>query len=88
MLHHATAGSLLGISLTLWFVLLTIAAAAGVVWSLGRKISLLAAGRHGVAATLDRLEGVLKEKGITRVARWDHAGAASGAGQLPALYRR
>lgn len=36
--------------------------------------------RHGVAATLDRLEGVLKEKGITRVARWDHAGAASGAG--------
>jgi len=61
MPHHATAGSLLGISLTLWFVLLTIAALAGVVWSLGRKISLLAAGRHAVELGRwgERLRGVL-----------------------------
>ncbi len=52
MLHHATVGSFLGVSDTLWFVLLTIAAVSGVVWSLGRKYSLLAAGRGGVA--LDR----------------------------------
>jgi Fe-S oxidoreductase/nitrate reductase gamma subunit len=52
MPHHATAGSFLGVSDTLWFVLLTIAAVSGVVWSLSRKYSLLAAGRGGVA--LDR----------------------------------
>ncbi len=61
MPHHATAGTLLGISLTLWFVLLTIAAVGGVVWSLSRKISLLAAGRHDVelGAWGERLRGVL-----------------------------
>ena len=36
--------------------------------------------RHSVAVTLDRLEAALNEKGITRVARWDHAGAASSVG--------
>lgn len=31
---------------------------------------------HSVAATLDRLEAALKEKGIQVAARWDHAGSA------------
>ncbi len=61
MLHHATAGSLLGVPGTLWFVLLTIAALAGVVWSLSRKISLLAAGRRDVMLGhwMERIRGVL-----------------------------
>lgn len=61
MLHHATAGTLLGISGTLWFVLLTIAAFAGVVWSLSRRASLLAAGRHDVELGRwgERIRGVL-----------------------------
>ncbi len=48
MPHHATAGSFLGISATLWFVLLTLAAAGGVAWSLSRKLSLVMAGRRDV----------------------------------------
>jgi len=48
MTHHATAATFLGISGTLWFVILTIAAAAGVAWSLGRKIQLMGAGKGGV----------------------------------------
>jgi Fe-S oxidoreductase len=48
ILHHATAGSFLGIPVVLWFLLLTIAAFAGVVWSLNRKFLLLKAGRRGV----------------------------------------
>jgi Fe-S oxidoreductase/nitrate reductase gamma subunit len=48
MPHHATAGSFLGIAATLWFVLLTVAALAGVAWSLSRKLSLLLAGRRDV----------------------------------------
>jgi len=35
---------------------------------------------HSAKVTLDRLEAALKEKGITVVARWDHAGAAKQAG--------
>ncbi len=53
MLHHATAGSFLGLSAYLWFIALTVAAVAGVVWSLHRKLSLVAAGRGGVP--VDRL---------------------------------
>lgn len=48
MEHHATAGTLLGLSGTAWFYLLTIAAVAAVVFSLSRKIQLVAAGRRGV----------------------------------------
>jgi Fe-S oxidoreductase/nitrate reductase gamma subunit len=48
MPHHAAAGSFLGIADTLWFVLLTVAALAGVAWSLSRKLSLLLAGRRNV----------------------------------------
>jgi Fe-S oxidoreductase/nitrate reductase gamma subunit len=61
MLHHATAGSFLGISGTLWLLLLTIAAISGVVWSLSRRISLLAAGRRGVELGRwgERIRGVL-----------------------------
>jgi Fe-S oxidoreductase/nitrate reductase gamma subunit len=61
MLHHATSGTLLGISGTLWFVLLTIAALGGVVWSLSRKASLLAAGRRDVELGHwgERIRGVL-----------------------------
>ena len=35
---------------------------------------------HGVKATLDRLETGLKEKGVTVIARVDHAAAAQKAG--------
>ena len=52
MTHHATAGAFLGISGTLWFVLVTLAAVAGIAWSLNRKIQLVMAGRGGVP--LDR----------------------------------
>ncbi|HPC84496.1 MAG TPA: (Fe-S)-binding protein [Thermoanaerobaculaceae bacterium] len=49
MEHHATAGSLLGVPGTAWFYVLAAVAVAGVVYSLQRKIRLLAAGRGGVA---------------------------------------
>lgn len=35
---------------------------------------------HGVAETLDRLEGVLEDKGIRVALRWPHGDRASGAG--------
>ncbi|MBZ5590341.1 MAG: 4Fe-4S dicluster domain-containing protein [Acidobacteriia bacterium] len=61
MPHHATAGSFLGVPDTLWFVLLTIAAVAGVAWSLSRKLSLLMAGRKDVELGNwgERLRGVI-----------------------------
>jgi Fe-S oxidoreductase/nitrate reductase gamma subunit len=61
MSHFATAGSFLGVSDTLWFVLLTIAAVCGVVWSLSRKLSLMLAGRRDVELGRwgERLRGVL-----------------------------
>jgi Fe-S oxidoreductase/nitrate reductase gamma subunit len=61
MPHHATAGSFLGVSDTLWFALLTFAAISGVVWSLSRKYSLLAAGKGGVPLDRwgERLRGLL-----------------------------
>ncbi len=61
MPHHATAGSFLGVADTLWFALLTIAAVAGVAWSLSRKLSLLLAGRRGVELGRwgERLRGLL-----------------------------
>lgn len=48
MTHHATAGSLLGLPGTVWFVMATVAALGGVAWSLWIKFRLLAAGRRGV----------------------------------------
>jgi Fe-S oxidoreductase/nitrate reductase gamma subunit len=61
MSHHATAGSFLGVAGTLWFALLTIAALAGVAWSLSRKLSLLLAGRRQVELGRwgERLRGLL-----------------------------
>jgi Fe-S oxidoreductase/nitrate reductase gamma subunit len=61
ILHHATAGSFLGVPVVLWFLLLTIAALAGVVWSLNRKFLLLKAGRRGVELGRwgERIRGVL-----------------------------
>jgi uncharacterized protein (DUF302 family) len=35
---------------------------------------------HSVAATLDRLEAAVKEKGIAVAVRWDHAAAAKQVG--------
>ena len=49
MAHHATAGSFLGVSGTLWFVLMTLAALSVLVWSLNRKWQLIAAGKRGVS---------------------------------------
>lgn len=49
MSHFATAGTFLGLSGTLWFVLATLAAVAGVTWSLHRKLRLVLAGKGGVA---------------------------------------
>ena len=48
MEHHATAGTLLGLSGTVWFYLLTVAAVVAVVYSLSHKIQLMAAGRREV----------------------------------------
>lgn len=48
MEHHATAGTLLGLSGTAWFYLLTVAAVVAVIYSLSRKLQLVAAGRGGV----------------------------------------
>jgi Fe-S oxidoreductase/nitrate reductase gamma subunit len=61
MPHHATVGSFLGIADNLWFVLLTVAALAGVAWSLSRKLSLLLAGRRDVHLGQwgERLRGLL-----------------------------
>ncbi|MCJ7442755.1 MAG: 4Fe-4S dicluster domain-containing protein, partial [Thermoanaerobaculaceae bacterium] len=61
MSHYATAGSFLGVAGTLWFALLTIAALAGVAWSLSRKLSLLLAGRREVDLGRwgERLRGLL-----------------------------
>ena len=61
MPHHATAGSFLGVADTLWFALLTVAAVAGVAWSLSRKLSLLLAGRRDVelGRWRERLRGLL-----------------------------
>jgi len=44
-MHHATAGSFLGISGVVWFWLLTIVGAGAVVFSLSRRFQLLRAGR-------------------------------------------
>lgn len=35
---------------------------------------------HNVTVTIDRLEAVLKAKGVAIVARWDHAAAAAQVG--------
>ena len=61
MPFHATAGTFLGVADTLWFVLLTVAAVAGVVWSLSRRYSLMMAGRGGVVLDRwgERIRGVL-----------------------------
>ncbi len=61
MPHHATAGSFLGLTGNLWFLLLTIAAVAGVAWSLSRKLSIVLAGRGGVELGRwgERIRGVL-----------------------------
>jgi Fe-S oxidoreductase len=61
MPHHATAGSFLGVADTLWFALLTVAAVAGVAWSLSRKLLLLLAGRRDVelGSWGERLRGLL-----------------------------
>jgi len=45
MLHHATAGSFLGISGVVWFWVLTIVGVGAVVLSLSRRFQLLRAGR-------------------------------------------
>ena len=44
-MHHATAGSFLGISGVVWFWLLTIVSIGAVVFSLSRRFQLLSAGR-------------------------------------------
>jgi Fe-S oxidoreductase/nitrate reductase gamma subunit len=44
-MHHATAGSFLGISGVVWFWVLTIIGVGGVVLSLGRRFQLLGTGR-------------------------------------------
>jgi Fe-S oxidoreductase len=52
MTHFATAGSFLGVSGTLWFVLLTLVTLVVLAWSLSRKFQVMMAGRKDV--TLDR----------------------------------
>jgi len=61
MTHHATAGAFLGIPGTLWFVLLTLAALAGIAWSLSRKLQLVLAGRGEVKLERwgERIRGML-----------------------------
>ncbi len=38
------------------------------------------ASAHSVKETMDKFEGILKEKGINVVARWDHAAKGEGVG--------
>ena len=61
MSHHATSGSFLFASGTLWFVLLTIVAVGALVWSLSRKYQLLEAGKGGVelGRWWERIRGLL-----------------------------
>ena len=61
MTHHATAGSFLSLPGALWFALLTLAAVAGIVWSLSRRWQLVAAGRGEVRLDRwwERLKGLL-----------------------------
>jgi Fe-S oxidoreductase len=61
MTHHATAGTFLGVSGTLWFALVTIAAVAGVAWSLNRKLQLVMTGRGKVSLDRwgERIRGLL-----------------------------
>ncbi len=49
MAHHATAGTFLGMSGALWFLVLTAAAVSVLAWSLSRKWQLLTAGTARVA---------------------------------------
>ncbi len=42
--------------------------------------TVMVASKHSVAATMDKLEAVLKEKGVGVVARVDHAAGAKKAG--------
>ena len=44
-MHHATAGSLLGIPGVVWFWILTVLGIGGVVYSLSRRFQLLRSGR-------------------------------------------
>ena len=53
MLHHATAGTFLGISGVVWFWVLTIVGVGAVVISLSRRFQLLRAGRSDIR--FDRL---------------------------------
>jgi Fe-S oxidoreductase len=52
-MHHATAGSFLGISGVVWFWILTVAGVGAVVFSLSRRFALLRTGRPD--ARFDRL---------------------------------
>ncbi len=54
-MHHATAGSFLGISGVVWFWILTIVGVGAVVLSLSRRFQLLRAGRP--ENRFDRLDG-------------------------------
>ncbi len=61
MSHFATAGTFLGLSGTLWFVLATLVAVGAVAWSLNRKLRLVLAGKGGVALDRwgERVKGLL-----------------------------
>jgi Fe-S oxidoreductase len=48
MQHHATATVFLGVSGSVWFFVLTVLAAVALVWSLGRRLQLIGAGKRGV----------------------------------------
>jgi len=61
MSHHATAGTFLAIPGALWFLLLTVAAAGALAWSLSRKWQLLTAGTGRVPLDRwgERIRGLL-----------------------------
>jgi len=61
MSHFATAGTFLGLSGTLWFVLATLAAVGAVAWSLNRKLRLVLAGKGDVQLDRwwERVKGLL-----------------------------
>jgi Fe-S oxidoreductase/nitrate reductase gamma subunit len=61
MAHHATAGTFLGISGTVWFLLVTLAAASFLAWSLSRKWQLLMArsGRVVLGQWRERIRGLV-----------------------------
>lgn len=63
-----------------YFLILVVALLISPVVLAGEKGMITIKSNHSVSVTLDRLENVLKKKGITIVTRWSHDKGAKKAG--------